>query len=324
MFNFLKGKKKSGEAPVTQEDAAPKGWFSRLSSGLKRTRERLSGGLANIILGKKQIDEALLEALETQLLLADVGVATTEKILTELTEQVDRKALTDPEALLLALKNLLLDILMPVEAPLILDTKPFVLLMVGVNGAGKTTSIAKLAHYYQAQNKKVLLAAGDTFRAAAVEQLQVWGDRNNVPVISQATGSDSASVIYDAFQATIARDYDLLIADTAGRLHTQSHLMQELEKIKRVMAKLNPAAPHETMLVVDASMGQNALHQAQQFHEAIGLTSIALTKLDGSAKGGIIFAIADTMKLPIRFIGVGEQIDDLRPFEAKAFIDALF
>ncbi len=300
------------------------GWLKKLKFGLKRTRSNLGNGVAALFLGKKTIDEALFDALETQLLLADVGIETTQTILKQLTEEVKRSQLNDPQILMQQLKQKLLDILAPCATPLCFDHKPFILLMVGVNGAGKTTSIAKIAHYYLQQDKNIILAAGDTFRAAAIEQLQVWGERNKVPVIAQHSGADSASVIYDAVESATAKQADLLIADTAGRLHTQDHLMQELKKVTRVIGKLDPSAPHEVMLVIDASMGQNALQQAKQFNEAVNLTGITLTKLDGTAKGGIIFAIADQLKLPIRFIGVGEGIDDLKPFNAQEFIDAIF
>jgi len=313
--------------PDNYEETAPAtGFFARLKQGLSRTRHQLTEGLARAFLGKKTIDEDLLEELETQLLLADVGVATTTYIINHLTERVTRKDLADPAALLSALKQLLMDILKPCEQPLVIDSaqKPFVLLMVGVNGAGKTTTIGKLAKYYQAAGKKVLLAAGDTFRAAAVEQLQVWGERNQIPVIAQHTGADSASVIYDALQAAKARGADLLIADTAGRLHTQQHLMEELKKIRRVMSKLDSQAPHEVLLIVDAASGQNALLQARQFLEAVQVSGICLTKMDGSAKGGMIFAIANELRLPLRFIGIGESVDDLRPFVAQDFVNALF
>lgn len=298
-------------------------WFSRLQASLTRTRHRFTDSLANLILGKKSIDDGLLEQLETVLLSADVGVEASQQILTHLTQQVSRKELANPQALLVALQQQLLTILMPCQRPLEINASPFVVLMVGVNGVGKTTTIAKLANYYRDQGKKVMLAAGDTFRAAAIEQLQQWGQHNQVPVIAQHSGADSASVIFDALQAATNRNYDILIADTAGRLHTQSNLMTELQKIKRVITKLNPQAPHETMLVIDAGTGQNALNQAQQFHDAIGLTGITLTKLDGTAKGGIIFALAQKMQLPIRFITVGEQVDDLKPFDAKEFTEAL-
>ena len=321
MFKF---KKKSSTASE-QADTTEASWLSRLSNGLRRTRENLANGLSSIFLGKQQIDDDLFEALEAQLLTADVGVETTEYILESLTNSVKRQQLADPSALSEQLKTILLDILTPVSTPLNPDiAHPFVLLMVGVNGAGKTTSIAKIAHHYKQAGKNVMLAAGDTFRAAAIEQLQTWGERNQVPVIAQQSGSDSAAVIFDAVQSAQSKQCDLLIADTAGRLHTQDNLMSELEKIKRVIKKVEPNAPHETMLVVDASMGQNALEQAKQFHEAIGLDSITLTKLDGTAKGGIVFAIANELKLPYRFIGVGEKRDDLKPFDANEFVNALF
>lgn len=326
MFGFSKHKKKQDNQPDKPESTKePKqGWFKRLSRGLNRTRSNLVDNVSNLVLGKKTIDDELFEDLEAVLLKADLGVETSTTILENLSEQVKRKSLNDPEALVAALKQQLLNILEPCVAPLTLTAKPFTILMVGINGAGKTTSIAKLAHYFLQQNKQVILAAGDTFRAAAIEQLQVWGDRNKVPVIAQHSGADSASVIFDALTAAKARQFDLLIADTAGRLHTQSHLMEELAKIKRVMKKLDADAPHETMLVLDAGIGQNALSQAQQFHQAVGIDSITITKLDGTAKGGIIFAIANKMKLPIRFIGIGEQVGDLKPFDAHEFVEALF
>lgn len=308
----------------SKETKQKQSWINRLSSGLKRTRSQFTDSLAELILGKKTIDDELLTELETLLLQADCGAEATQRILSDLTDQVSRKALSDPNQLIEALKQQLLAILSPCEEALTIDTAPFVLLMVGINGAGKTTSAAKLAHYYKKQGKRVLLAAGDTFRAAAIEQLQTWGERNNVPVIAQQSGADSASVIYDAMQATQARHGDLLIADTAGRLHTQDHLMAELAKIKRVMTKLDEHAPQEVMLVIDAGLGQNAIHQAEQFHDSIGLTGISITKLDGTAKGGVLISIAQKMKLPIRFIGVGEDIDDLKPFNASNFVDALF
>lgn len=321
VFGFSKSKKKTH---AVEEEAPKKGLFSKLSSGLKRTRSNLATGIANVVLGKKTIDEGLLEELETTLLLADVGSEASHEVLDKLSQQVARKELADPEALVKSLQTQLLTILSPCQKPLIINTTPFIILMVGVNGVGKTTSIAKLAHYFQQQGKKVMLAAGDTFRAAAVEQLQIWGDRNNVPVIAQGSGADSAAVIFDAVHSAKSKNIDVLIADTAGRLHTQDHLMAELEKIKRVIKKVIPDAPHETMLIIDAGTGQNALNQATQFNEAVGLSGITLTKLDGTAKGGIIFAIAKKMQLPIRFIGVGEQIDDLRPFDATQFVNALF
>lgn len=319
MFNFLKSKK-TEEAPA---EPPKESWLSRLSAGLKRTRHAFTDSLSNLVLGKKEIDADLLRELETRLLSADMGVEVTDHILKTLTEQVARKELNDPQRLISALKTQLESLLLPYSQPLALQDKPFVILMVGVNGSGKTTSIAKICHYYQQQNKRVMLAAGDTFRAAAMEQLQVWGERNQAPVIAQHQGADSASVIFDAMQAATAKQYDILIADTAGRLHTQEPLMAELAKIKRVMNKINPAAPQEVMLVIDAGIGQNALRQAEQFHHAIGLTGLCLTKLDGTAKGGMLFAITHKMKLPIRFIGVGEQLEDLKPFDAKEFVHAL-
>ena len=302
------------------------GLFSRLSHGLKRTRESLAGGLANVFLGRKQIDEELFEDIETQLLIADVGVDATRTIIKQLTEQVSRKHLTDSAALFEALKQLLAATLAPVEKPLEIaaSNKPFVILMVGVNGVGKTTTIGKLTKLFQQQGKKVMLAAGDTFRAAAVEQLQVWGERNNIPVIAQHTGADSASVIYDALEAATARGVDVLIADTAGRLQNKTHLMQELAKVKRVMQKIDPEAPHESLLVLDGGTGQNAINQTEQFHQSMKLTGLAVTKLDGTAKGGVLFALANKFALPVRYIGVGEAIEDLRTFNANDFIQALF
>ena len=300
------------------------GFFSKLKSGLSKTRSKLGDGIANVVLGKKQIDDELLEDLETTLLQADVGVETTELLISRTKEQLKRKQLNDSEALLAELKQQMLALLQPCAQPIDINTKPFVLLMIGINGAGKTTSIAKICHYCLAQKKKLLLAAGDTFRAAAVEQLQAWGEQNNVPVIAQQSGADSASVMYDALDATLARDIDIAICDTAGRLHTQDHLMAELQKIKRVISKKIPEAPHEVMLVLDAGTGQNGLRQAKEFYQAMGVTGITLTKLDGTAKGGIILAIANELKLPIRFIGVGEAIDDLQPFDATSFVEAMF
>ncbi len=308
----------------TQEKPTKKGFFARLKSGLSKTRTQLTSGIADLVLGSKQIDEELLEDIETQLLMADVGVEATRRIIDDLTEKSERKELKDAQALMDRLRLLLSEILEPCSAPLELTHKPHVILMVGVNGVGKTTTIGKLAKKFQQDGKSVMLAAGDTFRAAAVEQLQVWGERNNIHVTAQHTGADSASVIYDALQSAQRRDIDVLIADTAGRLHTKSNLMDELAKVKRVMHKLDPSAPHEVMLVVDAGTGQNALNQAEQFHKSINLTGVTITKLDGTAKGGIIFALADKLEIPIRFIGVGEGIDDLREFNASDFIEALF
>lgn len=309
----------------TVEKKPKRSLFQRLKQSLTKTRSSLTEGIASLFLGKKTIDDELLEELETLLLIADVGVECTQRIIDTLVDQVSRKQLKDPQALFDTLRKALLEILSPCEHPLSVEQtqKPFVLLMVGVNGAGKTTTIGKIAKQYKSQNKEVMLAAGDTFRAAAVEQLKVWGERNDVPVIAQHTGADSASVIYDALQSATAKQADILIADTAGRLHTRDNLMEELKKIIRVAQKIDPNAPHETMLVLDATMGQNALQQARVFHKMINLTGIAITKLDGTAKGGIIFAIANELNLPIRYIGVGESIDDLRPFNAKEFVDAL-
>ncbi len=302
------------------------GFFSRIRAGLSKTRHGFTDGLANLLLGKKEIDDDLLEELETQLIMADVGVETTRAIMARLTARVGRKELKDSGALYNALIAELQETLEKVQAPLDINAghKPYVILMVGINGVGKTTTIGKLAKQFQLAGKSVMLAAGDTFRAAAVEQLQVWGERNNVPVIAQHTGADSASVLFDALQAAQARKVDILIADTAGRLHTKDNLMQELEKVVRVMKKLDPAAPHEVMLVLDAGTGQNAINQAKQFQAAVGVTGLTLTKLDGTAKGGIIFALAQQFELPVRYIGVGEGIDDLRPFNAEEFTKALF
>ncbi|BAO44958.1 signal recognition particle-docking protein FtsY [Thiolapillus brandeum] len=321
MFGFGK---KNQSAP-TEEQKKP-GLFQRLKSGLARTRANFTDGLASLVLGRRKIDDELLEDLETLLLTADVGVDATRRIIDELTERVKRKTLADPEALVAALKELLEEILEKVDAPVQQPAPghPQVILMVGINGAGKTTTIGKLAKQLQDEGQTVMLAAGDTFRAAAVEQLQTWGERNDIPVIAQHSGADSASVIYDALEAATARGVDVLIADTAGRLHTKSNLMEELAKIARVMKKIDPDAPHEVMLVVDATTGQNAVNQAEQFSRAIPLTGITLTKLDGTARGGIIFAIAEKMGIPIRFIGVGEGIEDLRIFDPRAFVDALF
>lgn len=315
-----------GEGQIIQEQEKPtkEGVFARLKRSLLKTKENLGSGFISLFRGKK-IDDDLFEELEEQLLIADVGVETTRKIITSLTEGASRKQLRDAEALYGLLKDEMGDILAKVDEPLNIEGKtPFVILMVGVNGVGKTTTIGKLARQFEAQGKSVMLAAGDTFRAAAVEQLQVWGQRNNIPVIAQHTGADSASVIFDAIQAAKARDVDVLIADTAGRLQNKSHLMEELKKIVRVMKKLDEDAPHEVMLTIDASTGQNAISQAKLFHEAVGLTGITLTKLDGTAKGGVIFSVADQFGIPIRYIGVGERIEDLRPFKADDFIEALF
>ncbi|MEL2240049.1 signal recognition particle-docking protein FtsY [Leclercia adecarboxylata] len=307
-----------------QEKPTKEGFFARLKRSLIKTKENLGSGFISLFRGKK-IDDDLFEELEEQLLIADVGVETTRKIISSLTESASRKQLRDAEALYGLLKEEMGEILAKVDEPLNIEGKmPFVILMVGVNGVGKTTTIGKLARQFEQQGKSVMLAAGDTFRAAAVEQLQVWGQRNNIPVIAQHTGADSASVIFDAIQAAKARNVDVLIADTAGRLQNKSHLMEELKKIVRVMKKLDEDAPHEIMLTIDASTGQNAISQAKLFHEAVGLTGITLTKLDGTAKGGVIFSVADQFGIPIRYIGVGERIEDLRPFKSGDFIEALF
>jgi fused signal recognition particle receptor len=317
MFGFKSASKNEVEAPT--------GLFASLRQRLTKTRENLSNGLADLLLGKKQIDDEMLEQLEDQLLMADVGIQATQKITSRLAESLQRKQLGDSDSLLGALKSTMIEILAPCAIPLSIDTgkKPFVILMVGVNGAGKTTTVGKLAQQFKNQGLKVMLAAGDTFRAAAVEQLQAWGDRLEVPVIKQGKGADSASVIFDALKSAQARGIDVLIADTAGRLHTQSSLMDELEKIKRVMSKLDPDAPQETLLVLDSGTGQNALAQASNFRDTIGISGIILTKLDGTAKGGMIFSVAEHLQTPIRYIGVGESVDDLRPFDRARFRDMI-
>lgn len=304
------------------------GFFTRLRQGLTKTRHQLGEGIAHLLLGKKEINPELLEELETLLLRADLGMNATERVVQQLQAQMTRKQLSgDGDAIYSVLKEQLESILTPHSPPLSLNTtdgSPFVILMVGVNGAGKTTTIGKLAKQYQLLGKKVLLAAGDTFRAAAVEQLQEWGKRNQIPVIAQHTGADSASVIFDAITAAKARHVDIVIADTAGRLHTQHNLMDELKKVKRVIQKIDPNAPHEIMLVLDASIGQNALNQAREFHQAVGLNGITMTKLDGTAKGGIVFAIANELAIPFRYLGIGEGVDDLRAFDARQFVSAIF
>jgi len=321
---------KSGSSfsPPSAEDWAKvdeHGMFNHLKDSLGKTRAGLTDGMADLLLGKKTIDDDLLEELETRLLSADVGVESTTRIIKDLTRRVSRNELKDPVALFNALCDDMVEILQPVDQPLVIDSAntPFVILVIGINGAGKTTTIGKLAKRFQKQGKSVMLAAGDTFRAAAVEQLQTWGERNDISVVAQGTGADSASVIYDAIESASSKNIDVVIADTAGRLHTQDNLMDELIKIKRVMGKLDNTAPHETLLVMDAGFGQNGLIQAQQFNQAMGLSGLVLTKLDGTAKGGILFAIAEKLRTPIRFIGVGEGIDDLREFHAVEFVDAL-
>ncbi|WP_375232609.1 signal recognition particle-docking protein FtsY [Legionella jordanis] len=312
---------------ASAQDAEKQGFFARFKRGLTKTRQQLGDGIGRLLLGKKEIDSNILEELEILLLGSDLGIETSQTILKQLIDGLARQKLTDGNAVFDALKERLENMLKPCEKPLNPETddhSPFVILTVGVNGAGKTTSIGKMAKQFQQQGKKVMLAAGDTFRAAAVEQLQVWGERNQIPVVAQHTGADSASVIFDALQAARSRKIDVLIADTAGRLHTQGNLMEELKKVKRVLQKLDPKAPHEVLLVLDASIGQNALNQARQFHEAIGLTGIMMTKLDGTARGGILFAIANELGIPFRYLGIGEGIDDLRPFNASQFVRAIF
>ncbi|MBV1952222.1 MAG: signal recognition particle-docking protein FtsY [Cycloclasticus sp.] len=332
MFGF--GKKKKDitpqDTPIANDNSPvdkPKtGFFGRLKNQLSKTRAGLTGGLGHLFLGKKQIDEELFEELEMLLLTADVGIEATQQIIEQLTQRVARKQLADPQALSVALQEEMLSILEPNQQALSIPESPdpFVILVVGVNGMGKTTTIGKLAKRFQAEGKSVMLAAGDTFRAAAIEQLQEWGTRNDIEVVAQHSGADSASVIYDAFEKARARKVDVLLADTAGRLHTQTNLMNELSKINRVIKKLDDTAPHEVMLVLDAGTGQNALAQAKNFNEATPLSGITLTKLDGTAKGGIIFALAKQLNIPIRFIGIGEGIDDLQAFNAKSFTQALF
>ena len=314
--------KPASEPDMPQEKPS---FFSRLKQGLKKTKENIGSGFANLFLGKK-IDDELFEDLETQLLMADLGVETTTNIIDTLTESAKRDQLQDADKLYPVLKEQMAALLDPISEPLAIPVQstPFVILMVGVNGVGKTTTIGKMAKQLQAQNKKVMLAAGDTFRAAAVEQLKVWGERNDIPVVAQETGSDSASVIFDAIQSAKARNVDVLIADTAGRLQNKDHLMEELKKIVRVMRKIDENAPHEIMLTIDAGTGQNAISQTKLFNDAVGLTGITLTKLDGTAKGGVIFALAEKYSVPVRFIGIGEGIDDLRAFDSRDFVDALF
>lgn len=320
MFGFLKRKKKTDDSTVTppSQDNKP------LRESIKKSRRGFTDGLADVLLGSKSIDDDILEELETRLITADVGIDVTQKIINDLSKRVSRNELNDADTLLQCLSEDMIEMLKPAEQPLQTESKqPFVILVVGINGAGKTTTIGKLAKRFQNEGKSVMLAAGDTFRAAAVEQLKTWGERNDVPVIAQGTGADSASVIFDAVQSAQAKGIDIVIADTAGRLHTQSHLMEELIKIRRVMGKLDDTAPHEVMLVMDAGFGQNGLIQAEQFHKAMTITGLTVTKLDGTAKGGILLAISQKLGLPIRYIGVGEGIDDLREFNAEEFVNAL-
>jgi fused signal recognition particle receptor len=342
LFSFRSKKTRDGDeadaketAPEASADAADgtapetpaqhkQGWLARMRAKLNRGDSWLTYDLANLLPGGR-IDDAVLDELEMRLIAADVGIETTEQILGSLRRRVQRKELDDLNALLAALRSAMLEILQPVAQPLVIDAahKPFVILVVGVNGSGKTTTIGKLAHRFTAEGRKVVLAAGDTFRAAAIEQLQVWGERNRVPVIAQGAGADPAAVTFDALQSAQARGADVMIADTAGRLHTQSNLMEELKKVRRVLTRLDPTAPHEVLLVLDGGQGQNALAQAQQFHEAVGVTGLVMTKLDGTAKGGIVLAISNTLKLPIRFIGIGETAADFDVFDAGAFVDAV-
>lgn len=322
---ILFSKKSSPKEETEEMEPSKNNWLSRLSNSLAKTRAKLTNQISSLFLGKKTIDDDLFESLENLLLSADVGIKTTDHLIKTLTEQVARDELKNPEILFSQLKIEMEKLLKPCEktfAPNL--AKPYVILLIGINGAGKTTSIGKLAHYFQKNGKSVLLAAGDTFRAAAVEQLQTWGARNKIEVIAQKTGSDSASVIFDAIQAAKARNTDILLADTAGRLHNKNHLMEELKKIKRVMQKADVNMPHEVFLVLDATIGQNTINQVTEFHSALGVTGLILTKLDGSAKGGVIFSIAEEFKLPIAFIGVGEGIEDLQIFKAENFVDALF
>jgi len=295
-----------------------------LKDRLFKSKRRLGDGLSSILIGKKQIDDELLDELEILMIRADIGIQTTDKIIESVRKKASRKELKDGDSLYQLIKVELEALLIDDNLLVPVSDSTFVILVVGINGAGKTTTIGKLAKSFQSQGKSVMLAAGDTFRAAAIEQLQIWGDRNEIPVIAQKTGADAASVVYDAYQSAVAKNIDILIADTAGRLHTQDNLMQELEKIKRVLKKHNDKSPHETLLVIDGGSGQNAVQQANEFHKSIELSGIAVTKLDGTAKGGVLFAISDSLNLPIRYIGIGEAIDDLKPFHAKDFINALF
>jgi fused signal recognition particle receptor len=319
------------ENVASEEKKGKSGFFSRIKAGLSKTQSKFSEGIGRVFLGEKVIDDELLEEIETLLLTSDVGVQATDDVMANLAKRVARKELGNAAALYITLKQELTDILKPVDIGLKIpsandsaEKKPFVILMVGVNGAGKTTTVGKLAKRLQSEGKTVMLAAGDTYRAAAVEQLKVWGDRNDVPVVAQATGSDSASVIFDALDSARARNIDVLIADTAGRLQNKKNLMDELSKIRRVMAKLDPEAPHEVMLVLDSTTGQNALSQAKEFLQVVEVTGLSVTKLDGSARGGVVFNLAREFNIPIRFIGVGEQIDDLRPFSAEEYVAAIF
>ena len=316
MLNFFKKTQSQDPQEVKNKTS--------LKERLFKSKKKLGDGLSSLVIGKKKIDEDLLEELEMLLIGSDIGIQTTDKVIEVVRKKASRKELKDEDSLYQLIKEELESLLIKENLLEPSSNNPFVILVVGINGAGKTTTIGKLAKLFQGEGKSVMLAAGDTFRAAAVEQLQVWGERNDIPVIAQKTGADAASVVYDAYQSAIAKDIDILIADTAGRLHTQDNLMQELEKIKRVIKKHNEDAPHETLLVIDGGSGQNAIQQANEFHKSINLTGLAITKLDGTAKGGVLFSISDSLKLPIRYIGVGEAIEDLKPFNAKDFVNALF
>ena len=316
MLNFFKKTQSQDPQEVKNKTS--------LKERLFKSKKKLGDGLSSLVIGKKKIDEDLLEELEMLLIGSDIGIQTTDKVIEVVRKKASRKELKDEDSLYQLIKEELESLLIKENLLQPISNNPFVILVVGINGAGKTTTIGKLAKLFQGEGKSVMLAAGDTFRAAAVEQLQVWGERNDIPVIAQKTGADAASVVYDAYQSAIAKDIDILIADTAGRLHTQDNLMQELEKIKRVLKKHNEDAPHETLLVIDGGSGQNAIQQANEFHKSINLTGLAITKLDGTAKGGVLFSISDSLKLPIRYIGVGEAIEDLKPFNAKDFVNALF
>ena len=316
MLNFFKKTQSQDSLEVKNKTS--------LKERLFKSKKKLGDGLSSLVIGKKKIDEDLLEELEMLLIGSDIGIQTTDKVIEVVRKKASRKELKDEDSLYQLIKEELESLLIKENLLEPSSNNPFVILVVGINGAGKTTTIGKLAKLFQGEGKSVMLAAGDTFRAAAVEQLQVWGERNDIPVIAQKTGADAASVVYDAYQSAIAKDIDILIADTAGRLHTQDNLMQELEKIKRVLKKHNEDAPHETLLVIDGGSGQNAIQQANEFHKSINLTGLAITKLDGTAKGGVLFSISDSLKLPIRYIGVGEAIEDLKPFNAKDFVNALF
>ena len=316
MLNFFKKTQSQDPQEVKNKTS--------LKERLFKSKKKLGDGLSSLVIGKKKIDEDLLEELEMLLIGSDIGIQTTDKVIEVVRKKASRKELKDEDSLYQLIKEELESLLIKENLLQPSSNNPFVILVVGINGAGKTTTIGKLAKLFQGEGKSVMLAAGDTFRAAAVEQLQIWGERNDIPVIAQKTGADAASVVYDAYQSAIAKDIDILIADTAGRLHTQDNLMQELEKIKRVLKKYNEDAPHETLLVIDGGSGQNAIQQANEFHKSINLTGLAITKLDGTAKGGVLFSISDSLQLPIRYIGVGEAIEDLKPFNAKDFVNALF